>query len=186
MEWKSDSEALLDNIASPLKSTSQAHVAPLAVKTALRSRLRLSQALYAVLALLLGSYAIPAAGQTAAPRVAPQPIGTMSDLMVKIIYPASDAVFYITTRTPTTDAEWTELQGKTLMVAESANLLMLPAHMRDEDRWLADAKLMRDAGAAAYKAAQAKDVKALEDLNDALYQSCVTCHMHYRRNYGRR
>jgi hypothetical protein len=63
---------------------------------------------------------------------------------------------------------------------------MLPAHMRDEDRWLADAKLMRDAGAAAYKAAQAKDVKALEDLNDALYQSCVSCPMHYRRNYGRR
>ena len=52
-----------------------------------------------------------------------------------------------------------ELQGKTLMVAESANLLMMPAHMRDEERWLADAKLMRDAGTAAYKAAKAKDVQ---------------------------
>ncbi len=109
----------------------------------------------------------------------------MSELMVKIIYPASDAIFYITTRTPTTDAEWIELQGKALMVAESANLLMMPAHMRDEDRWLADAKLMSDAGAAAFKAAKAKDVKALDDLNDALYQSCVTCHKHYRPNYGR-
>ena len=74
------------------------------------------------------------------------PVGTMSDLMVKIIYPASDAIFYITTRTPSTDAEWIEVQGKALMVAESANLLMMPAHMRDEDRWLADAKLMQRCG----------------------------------------
>jgi hypothetical protein len=125
------------------------------------------------------------AGQPAAPRSAPSPVGTMSELMVKIIYPASDAIFYITTREPTSDAEWIELQGKALMVAESANLLMMPAHMRDEDRWLADAKLMRDAGTAAFKAAKAKDLKALDDLNDALYQSCVTCHMHYRPNYGR-
>ena len=106
--------------------------------------------------------------------------------MVKIIYPASDAIFYITTRTPATDAEWIELQGKALIVAESANLLMMPAHMRDEERWLADATLMRDAGTAAYKAAVAKNVEALDNLNDAMYQSCVTCHMHYRPNYGRR
>ena len=125
-----------------------------------------------------------APGTTARPIQAP--VGTMSELMVKIIYPASDAIFYITTRTPTSDAEWSEVQGKALMVAESANLLMMPAHMRDEERWLADAKLMRDAGMAAFKAAKAKDAKALEDLNDAMYQSCVTCHQHYRPNYGRR
>jgi hypothetical protein len=118
------------------------------------------------LMILVGSPAH--AGQAAAPRPAQSPIGTMSELMVKIIYPASDAIFYITTRTPSTDAEWNELQGKALMVAESANLLM------------------KDAGAAAFKAAKAKDAKALDDLNDALYQSCVTCHQHYRPNYGRR
>jgi cytochrome c556 len=62
---------------------------------------------------------------------------------------------------------------------------MMPGHARDQDRWMTDAKLMRDAGAAAFKAAKAKDVKALEALNDSLYQSCTTCHMHYRPNYGR-
>lgn len=113
------------------------------------------------------------------------PVGTMSDLMVKIIYPTSDAVFYITTRTPQDESGWAELESKTLMLAESANLLMMPAHKRDEDRWMADSKLMRDAGIAAYKAAKAKDAKALDDLNDALYQSCVTCHQHYRQNYRR-
>ena len=83
-----------------------------------------------------------------------QPAGTMSELMVKIIYPASDAIFYITTREPKTEAEWGELQGKALAVAESANLLMMPGRARDQDRWMQDAKLMLDAGRAAFRAAQ--------------------------------
>jgi Lipocalin-like domain len=114
------------------------------------------------------------------------PVGTMSDLMVKIIYPASDAIFYITTRTPTSEVEWGELQGKALAVAESANLLMMPGRARDQDRWMADAKLMLDAGRAAYRAARAKDVAGLEAVNDQLYTSCTSCHQHYRPNYGRR
>jgi hypothetical protein len=123
--------------------------------------------------------------QTAAPASDLKVVGTMSELMIRIIYPSSDAVFYITTRTPETDLQWGELQGQTLMLAETANILMMPGHARDQDRWMADAKMMRDAGTAAFKAAKAKDVKALEALNEQLYQSCTTCHMHYRPNYGR-
>ena len=125
---------------------------------------------------------------TAAPAAPAGPaiVGTMSDLMVKVIYPASDAIFYITTRQPATEAEWGDLQGKALMVAESANLLMLPGRARDEDRWMQDAQLMLDAGRAAYRAARAKDLAALEALNDQLYESCTSCHQHYRPNYGRR
>ena len=105
--------------------------------------------------------------------------------MSKIIYPTSDAVFYISTRTPGSAAEWGELQAKTLMLAESANLLMMPGRARDADRWMADAQLMLDAGTAAFKAAKAHDVHALEAVNDALYESCVVCHRHYRPGYGR-
>ncbi len=121
----------------------------------------------------------------AAEAPALRPVGSMSDLMVKMIYPTSDAVFYISTRTPRNEVEWNELQGKTLTLAESANLLMMPGRARDQDRWMADAKLMLDAGSAAFRAARSRDVAALEALNDALYTSCVTCHRHYRPNYGR-
>jgi Lipocalin-like domain len=110
----------------------------------------------------------------------------MSDLMVRIIYPASDAVFYITTRQPKTEAEWGELQGKTLALAESANLLMMPGRARDQDRWMQDARLMLDAGRAAYRAARSKDLTALDALSDQLLESCTSCHQHYRPNYGRR
>ena len=121
------------------------------------------------------------------PAAAPSthPVGTTAHLMSKIIYPTSDAVFYISTRTPKTDADWNELQGKTLMLAESANLLMMPGRARDQERWMADSKLMLDAGEAAYRAALKKDVDALVAVNDALYESCVVCHRHYRPNYGR-
>jgi hypothetical protein len=112
-------------------------------------------------------------------------VGTMSDLMVKIIYPASDALFYIESRTPSTDAEWTMLQGQALMVAESANLLMMPGRARDQKQWMADSKLMLDAGAAAYEAAKKKDVAGIAALSDQLMESCTSCHKHYRPDYGK-
>jgi hypothetical protein len=112
-------------------------------------------------------------------------VGSMSDLMVKIIYPTSDALFYIESRTPKTDAEWTALEGQALMLAESANLLMMPGRARDQKQWMADSQLMLDAGAAAVKAAQAKNVDAIAALSDQLMESCTTCHRHYRPNYGR-
>jgi hypothetical protein len=130
----------------------------------------------------------PAAPATAPPASAATPptarIGTMSELMVHLIYPTSDAVFYITSRTPTTDAEWVELQAKTLTLAESANLLMMPGRARDQGRWMKDARLMLDAGWAAFKAAKAKDAPALEALSDQMYEACTTCHQHYRPGYG--
>ena len=135
----------------------------------------------AVLVLVAGA----ALAQTAPTPQANRRVGTMKDLMSKIIYPTSDAVFYISTRTPKTDAEWAELQAKTLMLAESGNLLLMQGRRRDDERWVADTKLMIDAGASAFAAATSKDVDALVALNDALYESCVTCHRHYRPNYGR-
>ena len=152
----------------------------------MRKALRLAVLLLAAGAAAGAAVAAQSPAPASTPAAAPVPVGTMSDLMVKIIYPTSDAIFYITTRTPQTDAEWGELQGKALALAESANLLMMPGRARDQDRWMADAKLMLDAGRAAYRAARAKDVAALDALNDDLYTSCTSCHQHYRPNYGRR
>ena len=54
----------------------------------------------------------------------PMRVATMSELMVKIIYPTSDAVFYISTREPKNEVEWGELQNKTLALAESGALIL--------------------------------------------------------------
>ena len=136
-------------------------------------------------AILMCVMAASVGAQAPAPPAPTARIGTMSELMVHMIYPTSDAVFYITSRIPKTDSEWADLQAKTLTLAESANLLMMPGRARDQDRWMKDARLMLDVGWAAFKAAKAKDVAALEALSDQLYESCVTCHKNYRPDYGK-
>jgi hypothetical protein len=141
-----------------------------------------------LLALLLLGCLIPARGLTAQATAtpAPAPVGTMSEIMIHVLYPASDAIFYIETRTPTTSEEWMELEMKALMLAETGNLLMTPERAWDDGQWMRDAMLLREAGRAAFEAVRARDVQALIDLNDQLYQSCVTCHGNYRPDYGRR
>ena len=123
--------------------------------------------------------------QNAPPRPPMRNVGSMSELMVRILYPYSDALFYIETRTPKTDSEWGALEGQTLMLAESANLLMMPGRARDQQQWMADSKLLLEAGTAALAAVKAKDVAAISALSDQLLESCTSCHRHYRPNYGK-
>jgi hypothetical protein len=113
------------------------------------------------------------------------PVGNMSELMINIIYPSSDAIFYVDRNPPTKDAEWNNLSNQALMLAESGNLLLMPGRARPKGNWAADCKLMIDAGAAAFKAAKAHDLEGVRAVNDALYASCVTCHAEYRPNYGK-
>jgi hypothetical protein len=115
-----------------------------------------------------------------------QPVGNMSQLMIDIIYPTSNAIFYVERNPPRTDADWNLLRGTALTLAESGNLLMMDTRARDRDGWMKDAKLLVTVGAAAYKAAQAKDMPAILALNEDLNTACVTCHMDYRSNYRKR
>ncbi len=85
-----------------------------------------------------------------------QPVGNMSQLMVDIIYPASDAVFYIGRNKPKTDVEWNAFKTQALMLAESGNLLLMPGRARDQEKWVADTKLMIDVAKKAYNLAKAK------------------------------
>ena len=114
-----------------------------------------------------------------------QPVGTISQLMINIIYPTSDALFYIERTAPKTDVEWNAIRNQALMLAESGNLLMLPGRVREGD-WMKDSKTLVDVGAAAYKAAMAKDMDGILALSQQLNDACVVCHQQYRPGYGRR
>ena len=129
------------------------------------------------------------AAAAASPSASQEPASgprSMSDIMVKVLYPTADAIFYIETRTPTDEASWAQLQQQTRQLADAAVELTIPRWARGREKWLADAKLLVDASATAVDAASRRDVKALVDLNDALYTACVQCHQDYRPNYGRR
>jgi hypothetical protein len=114
-----------------------------------------------------------------------QMVGTVSQLMIDMIYPSSDALFYIERTAPKNDHDWNLIRANALTLAESGNLLLMGYRQRDQDKWVKDTKLMIDAGTAAFRAAQKKDMQAILDLNDQLYQSCVVCHKDYRPTYGK-
>jgi len=101
---------------------------------------------------------------------------SMHELMVQIVQPNSDAVFYISRTPPQDDADWRRLQQQTLMLAESANLLLMPGYLVPGEQWLQDSLLMRDASVTAYRAAIDQDLQTLIDLNNDLYTSCESCH----------
>ena len=104
----------------------------------------------------------------------------MKQLMVDVIHPASNSLLLLINRGgPAADKDWAEARRNALTLSESGNLLT----MRNRAAaWTEDAKLLIDAGAVAYKAAEAKDVKALAATSDRIDASCTTCHKHSRPN----
>jgi hypothetical protein len=124
-----------------------------------------------------------------APAQAPttfHPVGTMSQLMVDLIYPTSDAIFYVDRDPPKSEKDWELLREQALTLAESGNLLMMQGRARDQRNWILESRMLIDIGAAAYKAAQAKNIEGIRALNDSLNAACVTCHYQYRPGYHRR
>ncbi len=107
----------------------------------------------------------------------------MKQLMVEIIHPASNEILLFVSRGSSQDEkEWDRVRRSAITLAESANLLTMRGRARDQGEWVKDAKLLADVGAAAYKAAEAKDAKALAALTESLDASCTTCHKQYRPN----
>jgi hypothetical protein len=135
-------------------------------------------------------YVMAGAGLAQAPPapVSPtlQSIGTMKELMLDVIYPTSDQIFYVGNEEKKTGKDWTDLRRNALMLAESANILMADNRARDKDQWMKDARLLWEAGNKAYAAAKEQDLPAMEALNAELYEACQSCHVHYRPGYRRR
>ena len=125
------------------------------------------------------------AGAATAQAPSFQPVGSMSQLMIYILYPASDALFYIERNPPKTDVEWNAVRNQALTLGEAGNLLMLPNRVR-EGEWNKDAKMLVDVGTKAFKAAMAKDMDGIVALNQELNDACVVCHVQYRPGYGKR
>ena len=138
------------------------------------------------LALFLIAGAAVAQAPTPAAPTTFQPVGTMKQLMIDIIYPVSDAIFYVDREPPKNQHDWDVLRGEALTLAESGNLLMMEGRARDQKNWILESKMLIDIGGKTYKAAQAKDVDGIRALNDSLNAACVVCHYQYRPGYHRR
>jgi hypothetical protein len=111
------------------------------------------------------------------------PTTTMKELMLDLIYPASNDILLLIYRGgPKDENEWAAVRRNAVTLAESGNLLMMPGRARDQGDWLKHVRMLVDAGTAGYKAAEAKNVQALAAVAGPLDASCTSCHKQYRPN----
>ena len=143
----------------------------------------------ALVFLLLGLLLVqvPGAQEPAAATPAPKPT-TMKELMLDLIYPASDALFYVDSDDVKTPVEWNRLSERALALSQAALALTTPGQAwgGNSDQWKADAKLLLDVSLKAYRGAKERNLEAVQALNAELYESCQSCHVHYRPGYRRR
>jgi cytochrome c556 len=137
--------------------------------------------------------AVLAALLTGCTRQEPQPYLVempMKEIMGHVVDPAADMIWtasgYEITEagerdlSPTTDEGWLAVENGATIVAESANLLMLPGRAPEGDEtWTKLAAAMAKEAMVAKVAAQEKSKDRLFEAGASLYQSCVACHDKY-------
>ncbi len=126
------------------------------------------------------------AGAAPAQQPAFEPVGTIADIMREIIYPMSDALFYVMRSPPETDYDWNLLARRFLTLAESGNLIMMDGRSVAEDDWMTYARELVDVSRSAHGAALARDLDAIQALSPRMEASCRTCHEQYHPRYRRR
>jgi len=129
----------------------------------------------------------------------------LRQLMRGILFPASNVIFAAQSENPadvppakdpsmatnplaSTYGKWEAVENSALALSEVANLLMLPGRkcanglpvpIKNAD-WAKFVQGLRDAGTAAYAAAQSKNQDKIVDVADVMTTACANCHDKYR------
>ena len=80
---------------------------------------------------------------------------------------------------PTTEEGWANVRNHAAIVAEAGNLLMMVPRAKDGDEWMRLSQAMVDTGAAAMRAAEAKNADQLFQAGADIYSVCSNCHVKY-------
>jgi hypothetical protein len=148
----------------------------------------------------------PAAAPAAAAVPAPQPYATLAQMMRGIPFPASNIIFDTQSedpgvqKKPTEGAQgatasfssvyggWQAVENNALAISETANLLLIPGRMcengrpapLDREDYRKFVAGLAEAGRAAYKAAQSKNLDAMVEVSGTVSDACAACHEVYR------
>jgi cytochrome c' len=143
----------------------------------------------------------PAAPAAAAAKA----YGNLAQLMRGIPFPNSNIIFDTQTTDPAAAQKpaegqsassqfsgvyggWQAVENAAIALQETGNLIMIPGRMCDNGRpvpvdqedfkkW---AQGLVDAGAAAYKAAQSKNMDQMVEVSGTVADACAACHEKYR------
>lgn len=131
------------------------------------------------------------ATETKAPEAAAAPAAptlpvSLNAVMVSMVDHASDPIWLDAYKPPTTDDGWRELEYHAYQMAVYGKVIQLAGTGPNDAGWVADADWrkisddMSGAGMAALKAAQTKDVGALNVAGDKLVEACEACHKKFK------
>jgi hypothetical protein len=139
---------------------------------------------------------------------APRVEANLLQLMRGIVYPASNVIFAaqedFSKQPPAEDAStspnpltttyggWQAVENAGLALSEAANLILMPGRLCSNGKpapvrradWVKDVQKLREAGRAAYQAAQKKDRDAMVDVSGTVSDACSSCHDVYREKKG--
>ena len=147
----------------------------------------------------------PAPAKPTAAAPAMQVKADLRQLMRGTLFPASNIVFAAQDQNPadvppakdpatatnllaSAYGKWEAIENSALALSEVANLLMLPGRkcanglpvpIKNAD-WAKFVQGLRDAGTAAYAAAQTKNQDKIVDVADVMTTACANCHDKYR------
>lgn len=175
------------------------------------------------LAILIAATLLGACDKPASPEAPPatgaspfEPTAGIQDIMAGMIEPSAEFIWGSVSTTvtaegveekqPRTDEEWSEVRRHALIVAESANLLLIEGrHVTRAGRQLDDhgtpgnltleqveqaitadrasfvgfSQALHDVGAILVKAAEDKDVQAIMSAGETLDEVCESCHLKF-------
>ncbi len=163
----------------------------------------------AVLAVACSRVEAPSAGAAAGPQS--QVHGNLRQVMRGILFSNSNVVFFAQGTDPTTVPQdtdpasavnpfagvyggWGAIENSGIAIAEAANLLAMPGRtcangkpvpVQNAD-WQRFVQALRDAGMAAYKAGQSKDMDKVLDAAGTMTSACSDCHDVYREKTAER
>jgi cytochrome c556 len=127
----------------------------------------------------------PAAEKASAPVLSPVSINAE---MVTIVDHAGHQLWEAERqgRAPKTDADWANLEEHATQVAAAGALVSVPGTGARDAAWVGSpgwqkwARSMSDAGLAAMKASQAKNLEQLIAANGQLVEACEGCHKEFK------
>jgi len=133
----------------------------------------------------------------------------LAQLMRGIMFPNSNVIFFAQDKNPAdvksagdpslstdplsgTFGGWAAVENSSLALTEAANLLTIPGRVCSNGRavpvkdaeWLKYVQGLREAGMAAYRAAQSKSNDKMLDAADLVTTACSNCHDRYREKPG--
>lgn len=111
---------------------------------------------------------------TAAPVV--ESIADARQVMLGLTIPASDVLFQIGENEPKLPADWDRIVATAAMLGESGNLLLSGSRDRHHAEWTQFSQELTTRSKAAMAAAQKKDVDAVLEAGNAIYEVCENCH----------